>query len=307
MSADLFLITFEVVLPIFLMASIGFVSRRSLGLDPRQLSPLGIYVLMPALLFNSLTTTQIQGDEVVRIGIFTVALLVILVIGTSVFSKFLRAERQDISALTMSVAFMNSANYGLPVCLFAFGQEGFERAVVFAAFQSICTFSVAVFIAAKGKHDWRQALQPALRMPVLWAAAAALVLRGLGAELPVPMQRGVTVLAGGAIPVTVLLLGMQLAELRLERIGFKAFAAVAGRLGVSPVVALLLVILMNPTELTGKVLILEAAMPTAVNITLLAMQFDTRPELVSTIVLLTTALSLLTVTGWVAFLQGGFF
>ena len=42
-------------------------------------------------------------------------------------------------------------------------------------------------------------------------------LRALGVELPVPLQRGVTVLAGGAIPVTVLLLGMQLADLRLER------------------------------------------------------------------------------------------
>src|SRR5579885_2885683 len=146
MPIDLLMITFDVVLPIFLIASVGLISRRALNLDPRALSPVGIYVLMPALLFNSLTTTKMQGDEVVRIGLFTLCLLIILVAGTSVLSRVLRIEREDSSALTMSIAFMNSANYGLPVCLFAFGQDGFERAIVFAAFQSICTFSVAVFI-----------------------------------------------------------------------------------------------------------------------------------------------------------------
>jgi hypothetical protein len=80
---------------------------------------------------------------------------------------------------------------------------------------------------------------------------------------------------------------------------------VAARLGVSPIVALLLVALLHPAELTGKVLVLEAAMPTAVNVALFAMLFDARPQLVSSIVLLTTGISLLTVTGWVVFLRGG--
>ncbi len=304
MGGNLFSITSDVVLPIFIMACAGLIARRALGIDPRAVAPLGIYILMPALLFNSLTTARLQGDELVRIGLFTVLLMVILVSGTSVVSRLLRIGREESSALTMTVAFMNSANYGLPVCLFAFGPEGFERAVVFAAFQSICTFSVAVFIAARGKHGWRQAIKPALHMPVLWAAMGALLLRGLGLELPLSVERGVSVLAGGAIPLTVLLLGMQLADLRLGGLGLRTFGAVAGRLGVSPVLALLLISVMHPTELTGKVLVLQAAMPTAVNIALLAMQFDTRPQLVSSVVLLTTGISLLTVTGWLAFLNG---
>src|SRR5438105_1925137 len=92
MSADLLLITVDVVLPIFLMATVGLISRRALKLDPRALAPVGIYVLMPALLFNSLTTTKMQGDEVIRIGLFTVCLLIILVVGTSVLSRFLHIE-----------------------------------------------------------------------------------------------------------------------------------------------------------------------------------------------------------------------
>lgn len=303
-SADVFLITFEVVLPIFLMAGVGLISRRLLAINPHALSSVGIYILMPALLFNSLTSTTMQADEVTDIGLFTLGLLIVLVGGTSLVSRFLSVGREDSSALTMTVAFMSSVNYGLPVCLFAFGPEGFERAAVFAAFQSICTGSVAVFIAATGKRDWRQAIRPVLHMPVLWAAAGALLLRGLDLTLPVPVQRGVSVLADGAIPVTVLLLGMQLANLRVGRLGLRTIIATTGRLAVSPAVALVLVLLLHPTELTGKVLVLQAAMPTAVNVALFALQFNVQPQLVASIVLVTTAISLITVSLWVSLLQG---
>ena len=56
---------------------------------------------------------------------------------------------------------------------------------------------------------------------------------------------------------------------------------------------------------TAKVLVLEAAMPTSVNATLIASEFDTEPQLVSAVALLTTAISLVTVTGWIAYLRGG--
>jgi predicted permease len=302
---DLLAITFNVVIPIFVMAGVGLLAHKRCGIDPKAVSPLGIYVLMPALLFTSLSTTKMEGDEVLRIGVFTLSLILALVAVTTIVTRLFNVAREESSALTMVVAFMNSANYGLPVCLFAFGQEGFDRAVVFAAFQSICAFSIGVFVAARGKLNWRQALRPMVKMPVLWAAVTALALRASGFAMPLPIERGITVLAAGAIPVTILLLGMQLADMRFERLQVRSWIAVAGRLGGSPALALLLVAVLHPTELTGKVLVLQAAMPAAVNISLLATQFDARPQLVSSAVLLTTGLSLLTVTAWVAYLRGG--
>ncbi len=62
--------------------------------------------------------------------------------------------------------------------------------------------------------------------------------------------------------------------------------------------------LLQPSALTAKVLVLQSAMPTAVNVTLVAAEFDAEPDLVSSVALLTTAISVLTLTGWVAYLQG---
>jgi len=296
-------IIINVVVPVFLIAGIGFSARRWLDLDPRPVNRLALYVFVPALLFNALLTTQMGGDELTRIAIFAIALTAVLIILGMTTGRLLHLTRSETSGFTLSMSFSNAANYGLPVALFAFGQDGFDRAVVFASFSSILIFTVAVFVAARGKLPWRQAILPAARIPVIWAGLAAVALRSLGIELPTVVERAVTVLSGGAVPIIILLLGMQIASMRLYAIRLPVLAAVAGRLLVSPAIGMVLVALLQPSPLTAKVLILEAAMPTAVNVTLLASEFDAEPDLVSSVALLTTAVSIITVTGWVAYLQ----
>jgi predicted permease len=293
----------NVVLPVFLIAGVGFTARRALALDLRPLGQLSLYVLVPTLLFQSMLTAKMGGDEIVRIGIYALLLTTSLIAAGFMAGALLRAGRAETSGLTLSITFMNAVNYGLPVNLFVFGQEGFDRAAVFAVFQILLTFSLAVFIAARGRLPWRQALLPVVRMPVLWAAVAGIGLRAAGVELPLPLQRAVTILAGAAVPLVILLLGMQLAGLKARRIRPSALAGTVGRLGVSPVIGMLLVALLSPEPLTAKVLILEAAMPTSVNVTLLASEFDADPDLVATVALLTTVASILTVALWVVFLQ----
>lgn len=299
----LFAVAANVVLPIFLVASLGFAARRALAIDPRPITRLALYVLVPALLFDSLLTTNMGGEEIARIGAYAALLMLIMVGLATATSWALRLDRSTASGLVLGVAFMNATNYGLPATLFAFGQEGFDRAVVFAAFCAILIFSVGAFVAARGRLSWRRALLSTAQIPVLWAGLAGLLLRAAGAELPSPLQRAVGVLASGAIPTVMLLLGMQIAGIRLRQLSGAPFAACVFRLGVSPAIGMALVALLGPTSLTAKVLILEAAMPAAVNVALLAGEFETEPDLVASITLLSTALSVFTVTAWAAYLQ----
>jgi predicted permease len=293
----------NVVLPVFLIAGVGFAVRKVLDVDPRPIGRLSLYVLVPTLLFKSMLTAQMGGDEIVRIGVYALLLTSILVGLGFVCGGLLRAGRAETSGLALSMTFMNAVNYGLPVNLFAFGQEGFDRAAVFAVFETTLTFSLAVFVAARGQLPWRKALLPVLQMPVLWAAVAGIGCRAADVVLPLPLERALNILAGAAVPVVILLLGMQVASLSFRRLRPSAVVATVGRLGVSPALGLLLVALLAPEPLTAKVLVLEAAMPTSVNVTLLASEFDADPDLVATVALLTTATSIVTVAIWVTVLQ----
>jgi predicted permease len=219
-------------------------------------------------------------------------------------SSLVGFSQAESSAFTLGSAFPNTANYGLPVVLFAFGQDGFERGAMFVVFTSVIQFSIGVYVAARGRLDWRAAIVPVFKMPVLWSAVAGLVVRLVGIPLPLPVERSVGLLASGAIPLVILLLGMQVAGIQARVVRPSAIAAVGVRLLVAPVIGLLLVTLLQPSPLTAKILVLESAMPTAVNVTLLSAEFDAEPELVSTITLFTTLCSFVTVSGWVAYLQG---
>jgi predicted permease len=112
-------------------------------------------------------------------------------------------------------------------------------------------------------------------------------------------MKPIGLLANGALVMLIILLGMQVAGIKVRGTGTRTVVPVLLRLVVSPLVGLALVALLKPEPLTAKVLVLESSMPAAVNTTLLAVQFGTEPEQVSAVTLVSTLLSVVTVAFWV--------
>jgi len=109
-------------------------------------------------------------------------------------------------------------------------------------------------------------------------------------------------LMNGGIVVVVLVLGMQVAGIRIQGARIKIAVATILRLIVSPLIGLGIVAFLRPDPVTAQVLVLQASMPSAVNTTLLAVEFQAEPDLVSGITLVTTIFSLATVSFWVYYL-----
>lgn len=292
------------VLPVFILAGLGVIARLCLKVEVKDLSRIALYVLSPGLILNSILTTRIVAAEVTRIIGFVWLLTAAMVLVTLLTARLLRWRPAEGSAAVLGTSFINAANYGLPVVLLALGETGFDRGAIFVVGESIMMYTVGVFFAARGQMSWRQALLAVTRLPLLWAAVAGLALRLAGIELPPTLMKPIYFLAQGTIVMVVLLLGMQVAGIRLRGARVKIGVATLLRLMISPVIGLGLVALLQPEPLTAKVLVLQAAMPTAVNTTMLAVEFNAEPDLVSGVTLVTTVASLATVSFWVAFLTG---
>ncbi|HSH82629.1 MAG TPA: AEC family transporter [Herpetosiphonaceae bacterium] len=167
-----------------------------------------------------------------------------------------------------------------------------------------------MYVASSGGGDRRAALTQVLRMPMLYAAALAVVLRLLGIRMDestgfvaVGLFSGLRLLADATLPFLLLILGMQLR--RRKPIGSYGplGTATALRLVASVLIAFGLASLLGLGDLALHVGIMQAAMPTAVNTTILALEFDTWPQFVSNVVVATTFASLITLTLLVAFLR----
>ncbi len=293
----------QVLLPILVVVAAGFLLQRRLELDLTSVNRLSLYLLSPALIFSVLAQSRIEAAETVRITAFMTLFVVLIGIVAWLVALILRFDSIDRAALMLCVMFMNAGNYGLPAAQFAFGREGFDRAVLFFVVQAILAQTLAIYIAGAGHGDRRGGLVRLLKMPQLYAVLAAMAVWAAGIRLDPEGEglandlfRGVDLIGDAAVPLLLIVLGLQLAETSRISEGPKVALATVLRLGLSVPLAIGLAYLLNLDELSTKLAIMLSSMPTAVNVTILAIEFDVRPRFVSSVVVVSTAASVLSLT-----------
>ncbi|AIQ60856.1 AEC family transporter [Paenibacillus borealis] len=287
-----------IILPVFLIMGAGFLGQKLLKLEIRSISTMALYLMMPFLTFNTFYTNEINIDYAYMF-LFNILLILVLVIVTVVVGKAIKADKSSMSAMLLGTAFPNMGNYGAPVILFAFGATAFNYAVITMVIQTLLINTIGIFIAAYGSEQptsVKQALLSVVKMPVLYGVLLGVVFQVMPITLPGAIMDGIELIGSASIPTITLLLGMQLAQMKAQQFEFKYVSSITLiRMVVSPLVMAVLVSLMPVSPMIRNVFILLAAMPIAANTTLLALQFNTRPNLVSYITLVTTLVSLLTV------------
>jgi malate permease and related proteins len=288
------------VLPVFVVASVGFAIARIFKTDVRTLSRVAFNALSPCLVFHQLVRSSVSADDFIRMTVFTVA--VVLAVGALgwLLTRPFRLGRAATSAFLIVVMFSNSGNYGLPVVLFAFGPVALAHATVYFVANAVATYTLGVFLASAGRRSAGRAIAGVLRVPAVWGVVAAGVVLGLGLSLDQPVMsaimRPVELLSGAAIPVMILVLGMQLERGAWpERPGLVALA-VGLSLVVTPLLAFGACGLLGIAGPARQAAIVQSAMPSAVLTTILALEFDVAPSFVTACVLVSTLLSPVTVT-----------
>ncbi len=286
------------VLPILLTVAIGYLLERWRPADVRILATIAIYVLLPALIFSSLlTTTLTVRTALPLVGVNLGLLLSIWLIGKGV-TLTRRYDRRQESYLMMTTLFMNAGNMGMPVALYAFGDSGLDWAVIWVLCINTISNVIAVYYACRHIGTQTQAFRTVLTLPTMYAAAVALTMRVVGLHLPVFLEDPVQLIGRAVIPVSQLLLGMQLAKVRAQ-VGDHLPQVILPnviRLFVSPAIAFGLVLLLGLHGLAAKIAILMAAMPTGINMAIYATEFDARPRLVATAVFTSTVASFVTLS-----------
>ena len=211
--------------------------------------------------------------------------------------RLLRWDRDTRAASVLSLCLNNNGNYGLPVLLFAFGEAGFTLGVIY-----MVTQMAFVVIFGIGAASWHKGMSLSrlplsiLKVPWFYAFALALVVRAFSVSLPLAVSRPIELLAQAAIPLQLLLLGMALAKVRVEGLLRRAALLTAAKLLIPPVLAWGVTAALGIEGLLRTVLIVQASTPTAVNALVLSLQYNRRPDLVSSVVLLTTVGNLATMS-----------
>ena len=291
------------ILPVFAIAFVGFLLARYAEVTARPLSRVTFNALAPCLVFNLLMTSTIGRADVGRIAVFCLLTLALSGVVAYVTASALGLDRPNRIAFLLVVTFSNSGNYGLPVALFAFGRDALAFATVYFVISSILTYTVGVFLAASGRRSVRDALAGITRVPAIYAVVAAAIVWLLGATPPEVVMRPIEMLSNAALPLAIVVLGMQLERAVMPDRPTVVAVAVALSLLVTPLIAFGVAAIIGLNGPALQAAMLQASMPAAVVTTILALQYEVAPSFVTNVVFASTVLSPLTLTVLIALLK----
>ncbi|MFB6153862.1 MAG: AEC family transporter [Halodesulfurarchaeum sp.] len=305
----------QAILPVLAIAGVGFLLGRVRDIDVDALSTVTIYILTPALVFSSLATSSLGGGAVVSLVIGVVAFTVLIVGVAEAVATAIGETGAVRSGLVLTSAFPNAGNYGIPLSAFAFGAVGRSTAILFISVQAVLMYTLGVYVASRGTLErWTSAFAAVFKLPLVYAVLAAGVARFLDVVPPAtsPAMEAITLTGNAAIPVMLVMLGIQLANTDYGTTLSRVWAPVGLKVVLAPLLAIGVALLLDfANPVVGRVFVLECAMPAAITPLMLTIEYrrDTDdlggPAYVSTAIFASTVLSVPVLAVLITLLQTG--
>jgi len=274
------------VLPVFITALIGYaLAKANRPFDNKTITFLVASIGTPALVFFNLSKTTVAAGA---LAVIAAATIVAISFYLAVGAIALKALGLKWRTYLPSLAFPNAGNLGLPLALYAAGEEGLNYAIVIFAITSIVNLTAGQAIAA-GRNNFFAVL----KSPILPAVALGLILAYGGIPIPLFASNTLEMLSGLTIPLMLLMLGTSLAKIKVTTFGRSAVLSVV-RIGMGVVAGFTLAALFGFTGPERIAFVLQCAMPVAVFNYVFAQMYDNEPGEVASLVVVSTLLSVLT-------------
>lgn len=282
-----------IILPVLIAALIGYAwARLRFPFERDFVTRVIMNIGAPCLVLNGIATLEFPASEFARSVFAAVTMMATTAV---IVAIALRLARQPLRSFLPPVVFGNTGNLGIPLCLFAFGNEGLGLAVAVYLVYSVTQFVFGPLVQGR-EPAWRTLLTT----PMIYAAIAGVLLLATGTPMPKALGNTVQLLGGCAIPLMLLALGHSLATFRVSRPG-KAVALAVSRLLLGFAVGVAVTEVLGLTGVQRGVIIIESSMPLAVFNYLLAARYDRHPEDIAGAILVSTVLSFLTMPALLLF------
>ncbi|WP_422075889.1 AEC family transporter [Tranquillimonas rosea] len=269
--------------PVFLLAAIGFAWVK-LGFDyPLDfVTRTAMTVSLPCLIFVALMETEIEPEALTTVSLAAVAAYAAV---TVVMLAVVRLGDLSMRTYLAPLIFGNTGNLGLPLALFAFGDEGLGYAVVIFGIMAVYSFTIGVWMVSGGGS-----LTKVLKEPLVAGTVLGAMFLWQGWRTPVFLTNTLDLLGQMAIPLMLLTLGVAIARLTPGRLGL-ASALAAVKMAVCIAIGWLMGWAFGLPDIAFAVLVIQIATPIAVTSYLLAQKYGADAEAVAGLVVASTLLS----------------
>lgn len=294
----------KVTLPIIILVVLGYTLQGKLKLDIGTLNRIQVYVVMPAFLVNFLATAK-QPLAAIWPVLGAGFLLFFLLIPIGWLVAVLFRQRPSLGPMMgLGSGYANVGFFGIPVAQLAFGSDSVIYMSVLTSVVTILICTVGVALLAPASASRLGKLKSAFSTPLMPSVALGLLLRGLDLPLPPVVTQPMVLLGSIFTPLALYTLGAQVADSKLARFEVVPQALMLMlRFLIAPAFAWGICYAFGfPPEITN-VVVIGAATPVGVLLTVFANEYKTEAEFISAAVVISTALSPIFVTLWVVLVR----
>jgi predicted permease len=307
----------ELVVPLFAIILLGFVSGKLARLPIEGLAWMNfyiIYIALPALFYQLLSRTPVSqfaqiGFILVSIGsTFAIFCLVYLI------ARWRKNNQPDATIQGLAAAYGNIGYMGIPLGLAAFGPAAGVPVALIFCFENAMHFIIAPLFMAMDKSNQQTKFELARRIavkifthPFIIATMAGVLASVFSFELPKFAGHSLELLSKTAGPCALFAMGITAALRPLKRVPKELGYIVPIKLILHPVLVYVLLVWLipelDPVWLYSAVLL--ATLPTATNVFVLSEQYGVWQERASSTIVVSTLLAMVTVTAFLYLVRSG--
>jgi predicted permease len=295
---------FALTSPLFALVLVGYALSR-LGRWPRAVSDaltrFVFGVAIPALLFRLMSDfAKLPHVDLALLAAYFGGALAVYVLARIAARALFGMDGAAQSVLGVGAIFSNNVLLGVPIAQATLPPEAMPAVSLVLVFNSLVMWTLVTASVEWARHrDFSLAGFGATARRVALNPIVASILAGTawgftGLGLPQVADATLALLASSAVPLSLVALGMGLAEFGL-RAGFAQSAMIAAlKLVAFPlaVYAIARLLALPPPETTAVVLL--SALPTGASVYLMARQFATQEGAIASTLLLSTACAAVT-------------
>lgn len=283
----------EIVAPVFMLAAVGFLWVK-LGFEFRLqfVSRLAMTLSVPCLIFVALMEAEVEPAALTAISLASVVAYGAV---TVAFFLIVTAGRLHRPTYLSPLIFGNTGNLGLPLALFAFGQEGLGFAVVVFAIMAVWSFTFGIWVVTGGGNPAR-----VLKEPMVAGTLLGALFLWQGWETPTFLTNALRLTGQMAIPLMLVTLGVAVARLHPARLGQAVWLA-ALKVALCVAIAWGVGRWFDLAPVPFAVLVLQLSTPVAVTSYLIAEKYAADADAVAGLVVVSTLLSVVTLPLTLAF------
>lgn len=271
---------------VLLLIGLGATKFNIVGEDTKEhLSKVLVNIALPASMIASSQTkfseSNLEGIGVV--GILTLIMYIMFFILGIGIGYIRKSEKTKQVIKILIVSFANTGFLGIPIVTEMVGEIGTLYSVMYNIVFDAIYFSIGLYMIERASQKQEKGIdfKALLSNPMIWVSVSVIIFYIIPFRFPLAITESFSLLGSMMMPISMLVIGMQLSSIKLKEILIckEAMVLTFLRMIIIPTITIAVMLLMGFSKEIAYTMVIMSAMPSASLNAIVANKYKTAPEL----------------------------